>query len=522
MANGEKTQELIETLEQGIKDTLNSERYKAFLKMQSQFHRYSASNAMLIFLQKPDATYVAGYNTWKDKFERNVLKGETGIGILAPSPYKHTIYSDAIDDKGNPIIDGETGQVKKVKDTIERLGFKKVSVFDIKQTEGKELPSICKDLQGNSANADLLVKAIQHVSDVPIHFMDIKNGSKGYYSRAENIIAIKNAMSLDQTAKTTVHEYAHSKIHNSPACALLDKSTKEVQAESVAFVVSNYFGVDTSSYSFDYVANWSSNKELPELKKSFEIIQKTADKIIESVEAAMEKMIELQHAPAKIEIIWSESDKFKSGQFIDIKEANELFAKYEGEQFEIRKANPVLKPEDMTAGSNHPYIPFLKIKFMVHLQDGRTSEARFDVGAGDYKNLYECIKKECYIDIEDYLKKHALKPMQTSVIDTIINQYSQECPAIKYISESTAATINSINEKYGSIQSIKDIKNLYKSAGKAFELSNKGDDLQTFNALRDVVDELKHANKTMKNETAKNKTNKIEITNSKAFELELT
>lgn len=267
----DKVNELIEQLEKGIKDAMESEKFKAFLRVQSQFHNYSFNNAMLIYLQRPDATNVAGFQTWKNKFERNVMRGENGISILAPCPYKY--------EKSVEVKNTSTGEKENQVKNVEGLRFRKVTVFDIKQTDGKPLPEICNELQGDSINAANIIKAIKKISEIPIIEKAINSGAKGYYSRLENIIAIKENIALDQSAKTHVHEYCHSKIHNTEACKLFDRATKEVQAESVAYVVCNRFVLDTSQYSFDYLANWSSGKELKELRQSFDIIQKTANDI---------------------------------------------------------------------------------------------------------------------------------------------------------------------------------------------------------------------------------------------------
>lgn len=290
----DRTKDIIEQLENGIKDTLNSQKYKEFLRVQSMFHAYSFNNAMLIFVQKPDATRVAGYKTWQ-KLERQVMKGEKGITILAPSATQYRKLVDKIDpNTGLPEKDPATGEIIKIKEPAKVLSFRPVSVFDISQTDGKELPDICSELLGDSKAAEKIINAIKSISSVPVVELPISDGSKGFYSRSENVIALKEGMSLDQTAKTLVHEYAHSLLHNADAAALMDRATKEVQAESVAFIVSNRYGLDTSDYSFEYLAAWSSGKELKELKTSFDLIQKTANKIIEDMDKALQPDKELQ------------------------------------------------------------------------------------------------------------------------------------------------------------------------------------------------------------------------------------
>lgn len=284
------TKELMEKLEKGIRECMDGEKFKAYLKTQSMFHNYSVNNAFLIMMQKPNATRVAGFQTWK-KLERSVLRGEKGISILAPSPYRYEKEVNKLDPKTKkPILDANNNILKE-KITLEGLGFRKVTVFDVSQTAGKELPSICNEIKGESLNSKNIIKAIEKISDVPVRYEDIQGGAKGYYSRKNNVIALKEGMSMDQTVKTLIHEYAHSQLHNKPESILMDRSTQEVQAESVAFIVSNKFGVDTSQYSFEYLASWSGNKELSQLKESLDIIQKTSDKIITQIEKELSKEI---------------------------------------------------------------------------------------------------------------------------------------------------------------------------------------------------------------------------------------
>lgn len=282
------TKELMEKLEKGIRDCMDGEKFKSYLMTQSLFHNYSVNNAFLIMLQKPDATRVAGYQTWK-KLERNVMRGEKGLAILAPSPYKYEKEVARLDPKTKkPVLDSNN-KIMTEKIKMEGLAFRKVTVFDVSQTSGKELPSICQELKGESLNSKNIIKAIEKISEVPVRYENIPGGPKGYYSRKENVIAVKEGMSLDQTVKTLIHEYAHSNLHSTPESASLDRATKEVQAESVAFIVSNKFGVDTSEYSFEYLASWSSGKELSELKESLDIIQKSANKIITGIEKELSK-----------------------------------------------------------------------------------------------------------------------------------------------------------------------------------------------------------------------------------------
>ncbi len=504
--NQDKTKELIEKLEKGILNTLNSENYKQFLKFQSQFHNYSFNNQMLIFLQKPNATNVAGFKAWQ-KHERYVLKGEKAISILAPIPYKYT--------KEIEIIDKKTGEIKNENIEKQGLKFKKVSVFDVSQTDGKELPEICKELKGDSFLSEKIIKAIKKISEVPIIEKVITSGAKGYYSRLEDIIAINKGMSLDQTVKTVIHEYTHSKLHNTEAASLLDRATKEVQAESVAYIVSKHFGVDTSQYSFEYLASWSSGKELKELKESLNLIQKTSDSIINKVENILNKELELQNNPVKISIVWTESDQLEQGQMFNLKEAKEILEKLDRERKEKRKSNEQYDYTNITAGENPPYVSYLKTKIAVELADGRISEARFDLGDSGYNNLAECILKECGIDVEKYIKEHKEKLemkendvsniVTVNVKEKIIETYSNELPSIKYIGEKTANIIHNLNKTKGNILTIQEIKNIYSNIGKKLEVNYDKSDLQEFKKLTEVIDDIKQSKLALKREQSHEK-----------------
>lgn len=500
----DKTLEIMEKLEKGIRDTMESEKWKNFLRVQSQFHQYSFNNAMLIYLQRPDATRVAGFNTWKNKFERNVIRGEKGIGILAPCPFKY--------EKDVEVVKKETGEVDIQKKTVEGIRFKKVTVFDIKQTEGKPLPEICQELQGNSVNSVHVIKAIKDISDVPVVEKSIESGAKGYYSPSENIIAIKEGMAMDQVAKTLTHEYVHSILHNTESSVLLDRATKEIQAESIAYIVSNRFGIDTSEYSFEYLANWSSGKDLKELKQSFDLIQKTANKIIEKIENAMIRNITLQESPVKVELLWSESKKLldeveklhgpisfpkynwqpDKGVMIDFQDANRIISKLQKEAIELKTVGGVYD-------IGNPLIPggplYEKTKFRLHTPDGVT-EFRFDIGDGAYKDLSECIQKECGIELNKYYES------TMSILDKVHEQYLKEYPAIKYISEKTARVIDNLNSHNEAPLAIDEIKDMYKAAGKKIEGSYDKSDMEDFKVLKEVVDDLKQAQLKEKQEIA--------------------
>ena len=289
--NAQQVREITDKLEQGIKELFESERFKEYLRTMSKFYNYSFNNTLLIAMQKPEATYVAGYTSWQRNFDRQVMKGEKGIKILAPAPYKAQEEREKIDPLTQKPVIGADG--KAVTETVEvlRPAFKVVSVFDVSQTDGKELPDIIVDeLKGTVENYEAFFDALRQESPVPISFEDIPGGAKGFFSPVESRIAIQEGMSEIQTVKTAIHEIAHAKLHavkpdeKAAPEDKKDRHTKEVEAESVAYTVCQHFGLDTSDYSFGYVAGWSSGKEMTELKASLETIQTTAKELITEIE----------------------------------------------------------------------------------------------------------------------------------------------------------------------------------------------------------------------------------------------
>ena len=352
--SAQQVREITDKLEQGIKELFESERFKEYLRTMSKFYHYSFSNTLLIAMQKPEATYVAGYTSWQRNFDRQVMKGEKGIKILAPAPYKAKEEREKIDPSTQkPVLDADG---KPVTETVEvmRPAFKVVSVFDISQTDGKELPDIIVDeLSGSVENYAAFFEALKQESPAPIAFEDIPGGAKGYFSPVENRIAIQEGMSEIQTIKTAIHEIAHAKLHSidrpepEPSWKIVmisdggtkrdflsgfaseteaneaaeregwrfvdenrfewrleveedtsavqemrkDRHTKEVEAESVAYTVCQRYGIETSDYSFGYIAGWSSDKETKELKGSLETIRKTAAEMIDSIDAKLKVLL---------------------------------------------------------------------------------------------------------------------------------------------------------------------------------------------------------------------------------------
>lgn len=293
--SAERMKEITDRLETGIQELFESERYKAYLTTMSKFHSYSFNNTLLIAMQ--GGQLVAGYNKWRDDFHRNVKKGEKAIKILAPAPFKAKKEVQKLDAQGRPVMGKDGKPVTEVQE-IQVPAFKIVSVFDVSQTEGEPLPSIgVEELTGSVKRYGEFFKALEQTSPVPIGFEDIPGGSHGYYHLTEKRIAIQEGMSELQTLKTAIHEIAHSKLHaidpEAPAIEQADRPdsrTREVQAESVAYAVCQHYGLDTSDYSFGYVAGWSSGKDLKELKASLETIRATAHELITTIDGHLAQL----------------------------------------------------------------------------------------------------------------------------------------------------------------------------------------------------------------------------------------
>lgn len=297
----EVLKDLTEQLEKSIQDFMESEKYKTFLSSMAKFHNYSLNNQILIAVQKPDSTLCAGYTTWQ-KQNRYVKKGEKGIRIICPAPYKKEYLKDVIDKTtGKPELlpDGKAKQeiVQKV------IPFFKVGyVYDISQTEGQPLPEVTHRLKGD-LDSDLkrLKEALLEVSPVPVAFQPVEGSANGFYSPTAGEIVVDSTLSEKQSLKTLIHETAHALLHNPEASSSQStRETKEVEAESVAYVVCQYFGLDTSDYSFGYIAGWSSGKGTPELKASLENIRNTSNEIISNVEQILIKRETLEQTVSQI------------------------------------------------------------------------------------------------------------------------------------------------------------------------------------------------------------------------------
>ena len=304
--SADRMKEITDRLETGIQELFESERYKAYLTSMAKFHSYSFNNTLLIAMQ--GGQLVAGYNKWRDDFHRNVKRGEKGIKILAPAPYKVKKEMPKLDEQGQPVMDKDGKPLTEVQET-QVPAFKIVSVFDVSQTEGEPLPSIGVDeLAGNVEQYEDFFKALEQTSPVPMAFEDIPGGSHGYYHLTEKRIAIQENMSELQTLKTAIHEIAHAKLHaidpDAPVTKQADRPdsrTREVQAESVAYAVCQHYGLDTSDYSFGYVAGWSSGKDLKELRASLETIRATAHELITTIDGHLAELQQQRQAQQAVE-----------------------------------------------------------------------------------------------------------------------------------------------------------------------------------------------------------------------------
>ena len=294
----DRLKEITDRLEQGILEVFESERYKEYLRVMSKFHHYSFNNTMLIALQKPDASLIAGFSAWKNSHGRTVKKGEKGIRIIAPAPFKVKQEMEKLDPKTNMPLIGADGKAVTEEKEITIPAYKVVSVFDVSQTEGRELPSIGVDeLTGDVSQYEDFFTALKKASPVPIALEHIEGSAHGYYHLAEKRIAIDDNMSELQTLKTAIHEIAHAKLHDIDLNAPKEEKenrpnqrTREVEAESVAYTVCQHYGLDTSDYSFGYVAGWSSGKELYELKGSLETIRLAASELIDSIDGHFKEL----------------------------------------------------------------------------------------------------------------------------------------------------------------------------------------------------------------------------------------
>ena len=346
----DKVKEITDKLESGIKELFEGEKFKEYLDTMSKFHNYSFNNTMLIAMQKPDATLVAGFNSWKNKFERSVNKGEKGIQIFAPAPYKIKKEQTKLDpDTDLPVL-GKDGKPIKEEVEVTIPAFKVVSVFDVSQTSGKELPTLGADeLSGNVKDYEKFFNAVREASPVPIKFAEIDGTAKGFYHHEDKSITIKENMSEVQTIKTAIHEIAHAKLHDrdlkkSDVDKPKDRSTEEVEAESIAYTVCQHFGIDTSDYSFAYVASWGSGKDTPELKSSLETIRSTASELITAIS---DKYLGLEKDKTQEQT----ADKSEKSNII----GNTAYADIEDKQYLRLKSSTAEKVAEKLTEQNIPF-----------------------------------------------------------------------------------------------------------------------------------------------------------------------
>ncbi len=295
MSEKQKVKEITDKLEAGLKELFESEKYKSYLSTMSKFHNYSFNNTLLIAMQKPDATLVAGYKAWQKNFERHVNKGEKAIRILAPAPYKIKEERDKIDPVTQELLLDKDGNPQKEEVEITIPAFRAVSVFDLSQTDGKPIPELtAKELLSDVEGYQDMIRAVEAISPVPIELEEIAGDSKGYYDREAKRIAVQENMSESQTLKTMIHEVAHSKLHSKEVeqdeQMKKDRNTKEVEAESIAYTVCQHFGIDTSDYSFGYIAGWSSGRDTKELRASMDTIRRTASELITGIEEQLQEL----------------------------------------------------------------------------------------------------------------------------------------------------------------------------------------------------------------------------------------
>lgn len=422
----EKKEELkktMEMLEKGVGDVFTSDKFTQYLNTMSKFHNYSVKNILWLQMQNPYASHIAGMKTW-NKLGRKINKGEKSLRVLAPYKHKKEIEMDKlkpntnkayVDSKGNPI---------KEKQQVEWISFKAVPVFDISQTNGKELPTLIDELDGNVNNYEYMKSSLIDVAKIPVEFEKIESGSKGYYHLKENRIAIKEGMSEQQTIKTMVHEITHSRLHSMAKQDNIkdttERNTKEIEAESVAFVVSKHFGINTEDYSFGYIASWSKGKDLKELESSLNTIQKEANSIISGVEEKLEnklnkdKTIDKEPNDKKpydkevscktpfVEIVFSEVEEkayFKEGEKISFNKANTMF----------KEAEKEVRYKKETAKENGDYYPYLKTKFILNIDHDNKTTMRYDIGDGFADDLKDFCKKELNKTHENLLEKSYFK-----------------------------------------------------------------------------------------------------------------
>ncbi len=443
----EQLNEITARIEDGIKDLFQSDKYAQYLKTMSRFHNYSVNNTMLIFMQKPNATVVAGFNKWRDQFERHVKKGEKGIKILAPSPYKKKISEPKLDHVTDLPLRDKDGNIIYEEKTIKVPAYKPVSVFDVSQTYGKPLPTIVSSLDGTVEHYDAFMEAIKRSSPVPIDFKPLQAELDGFFDANVQSITLREGMSEIQTVCAAIHEMGHAKLHNyekqkeeaaqrdenAEPPKPKDRRTEEVEAESVAFAVCAYFGIETGANSFGYIANWSSDKELPELKSSLDTIRQAASEIINDVDsnfveickergidlsgeaktAELEKTVtiyQLNDTPEAAQMRFMNHDyTLKKGLSVDISKYNEVYScpMQSGENLEsiFRRFNVDI-PSDFKGHS-------LSVSDVISIRENGKNTAYFVDSVG-------------FKELPDFFKDKGTREKKPSVLKQIKSQELKE------------------------------------------------------------------------------------------------
>lgn len=296
----EKMSEIQAKLENGVREIYDSDKYREYIRAMSKFPQYSINNCILIASQRPDASLVCGFRKWQNDFHRSVKKGEKGIMILAPVKRKADLLEPVLDQEQRPVLD-ENGNVRKEKVTREYASFRPVYVFDVSQTDGEPLPELAETLDGTVENFDALRHALEETAPVPISYEAIRGEVHGYYSPSEQKIVIDSGLPELQMVKTMIHEIAHATLKHGSKEDRWDRETHEVQAESVAYWVSQLLGLDTSEYSFGYITGWSREKDVPELKENLELIKTTADQIARTLEDHLSEGLHSERKDEKTE-----------------------------------------------------------------------------------------------------------------------------------------------------------------------------------------------------------------------------
>lgn len=371
----EKTKQAFSMIEQGVKDVYSSESFKQYLSCLSKFHSYSLNNTLLILSQKPEASLVAGYRAWQTNFNRHVNKGEKGLMILAPVTTKEDRLMNKHDENGNVILDESGNPVQEMR-VVNLTHFKATTVFDISQTSGDPLPSLVHDLTGSSNEVKAIIQTIQSVCTIPIEFktetedLSFMTGAKGYYSPRKDEIVINKDLEDLQTAKTLIHEYAHSLLHKETD---KNQSQREIEAESLAFVICDHFGIDTSEYSFGYIASYA-NKDYSELKSILVNIQSKAHEMIELIEPVFKEnlhMLEKENqyiTPVEMEElnhdivlkVTSVMEKYKGALDDSNVSISDIHEMIDQQIYDVINKKPEYSTQAFLFGNNHDYYQRLR------------------------------------------------------------------------------------------------------------------------------------------------------------------